>query len=178
MPIEVSDDRPHSRRGLSRPAQRALWGALGGGFGLLAGVESGLALGGAEAPVGLVAGAAVGALLAPQLNHALPAFGIVVGPMVTLTLMNLQRFTAAYSVALPPLERRRAVDQQPTFSLPHVSAAIGVIASALLAAVLLYALGRKIRGERRPLLASFRSLAWICFWITLVMILISNFAPI
>lgn len=177
MEDEARQGRPHSRRGLSRPAQRALWAALGGGFGLLVGAESGR--GPTEVVLGLLAGAVVGGLLALQLSHALPVFGVVIGPVVTLTLMNLQRFTTVYSVSLPPVARRATpATDTGVPSLPYVSTAIGVIASALLAAVLLHALGRKIRGERRPLRESFRSLAWICFWITLLMILISNFAPI
>lgn len=178
MEDEASEGRPHSRRGLSQRAQRLLWAALGGGFGLLAGAESGRG-GPTEVVLGLFTGAAVGGTLAPQLSHALPVFGVVIGPVVTLTLMNLQRFTTVYSVSLPPVARRATPTTDTGVpSLPYVSTAIGVIASALLAAVLLHALGRKIRGERRPLRESFRSLAWICFWITLVMILISNFAPI
>jgi hypothetical protein len=129
--------------------------------------------------VGVLAGAVGGALLARQLNHALPVFGVVVGPALALTLMNLQRFTTSYTGNLAPVARRGAPPTEPMLpSLPYVSTAIGVAASALLAMVLLYALGRRIRGERRPLRPSFRSLAWVCFWITLVMILISNFAPI
>ena len=174
----VREGRSRSRRGLSGPAQGALWAALGGLFGLLAGSELGRG-GATQGVLGVAVGAALGALLAPQLNHALPVFGVVLGPVVTLTLMNLQRFTTTYTLTLPPVARRGAQASEPPLpSLPYVSTGIGVIASALLAALLLYALGRKIRGERRPLRQSFRSLAWICFWITLVMILISNFAPI
>jgi hypothetical protein len=164
---------------MSTRGQRTLWACLGGLCGLVAASELGSGL--AASAFTVLAAAAAGAALAPQLSQALPLFGVVVGPLVALTLMNLQRLTTSYTVALPPVTRRGAFSgpTNPTApSLPDVSTAIGVVASALLAAVLLHALSRKIRGERRPLRQSFRSLAWICFWITLVMILISNFAPL
>lgn len=103
------------------------------------------------------------------------------GPALTLTLMNLERFTTAYTVTVQPLARVRAPGQSMDSGMPslsYLSAAIGVIASAVLAAVLLQALSRKIRGERRPPHGSFRGIAWICFWITLITVLISNFAPL
>jgi len=161
---------------MSLLGQRTLWSCLAGVCGLVAGSELGNGL--AASTLGALAGAGAGVALAPQLSRALPLFGVVVGPLIALTLMNLQRFTTAYSVTLAPVARRGAPSTPTAPALPYVSTAIGMVASALLAAVLLHALSRKIRGERRPLRPSFRSLAWICFWITLVMILISNFAPL
>jgi hypothetical protein len=130
--------------------------------------------------LGVAVGAAAGAALAAQLSRGLPVFGVVLGPMLTLTLMNLQRFTTSYVPTLPTVTRRVPVQQSDLGipSLPYVAAAIGVLASALLAAILLHALSLKIRGERRPMRHSFRGLAWICFWISLATILISNFAPV
>ena len=161
---------------MSLRGQRTLWSCLGGLCGLLAGSELGYGLAGSSF-AGLAC-AAAGVALAPQLSRALPVFGAVVGPLVALTLMNLQRLSPAHNVALQPMTRRGAQAMPMAPALPAVSTAVGVVASAVLAAVLLHALSRRIRGERRPLRASFRGLAWICFWITLAMILISNFAPL
>ena len=176
MALEAIQPRSRARHGMSLRGQRALWACLGAACGLVAASELGRGLAGSLFAV--VCGAVVGVALAQQLGRALPLFGVVLGPLVALTLMNLQRLTAVYTVTLPPVARRGAESNPTAPSLPDVSTAIGVVASALLAAVLLHALSRKIRGERRPLRQSLRSLAWICFWITLVMILISNFAPL
>lgn len=173
--------RHHTRHGLSPRAQQVLWAGLGGVIGLIVGAESASALAAGESLLGMAVGASVGALFASQLSRALPAFGVVVGPAITLTLMNLERFTTAYTVSVQPLARVRGPGQPMDSGIPslsYLSAAIGVIASAILAAVLLHALSRKIHGERRPPDGSFRGIAWICFWITLITVLISNFAPL
>ena len=181
MDGEARQGRHHTRRGLSHRAQQVLWAGLGGVIGLIVGAESARALAAGESLLGMAVGASVGALFASQLSRALPAFGVVVGPAITLTLMNLERFTTAYTVTLQPLTRARGTSQPMNAGIPslsYLSTAIGVIASAVLAAVLLQTLSRKIRGERRPPHASFRGIAWICFWITLITVLISNFAPL
>ena len=182
MDSQPRSGRQHTRRGLSRSAQQVLWAGLGGVIGLFVGAESARALAAGESLLGMAVGAAIGGFFASHFSRALPAFGLVIGPAITLTLMNVQRFTTAYTVAAPPpLTRARGPGQpmDPAMpSLSYFSTAIGVIASAVLAAVLLQTLSRKIRGERRPQHGSYRGIAWICFWITLFTVLISNFAPL
>src|SRR5258706_226687 len=111
-------------------AAGVVWGALGGGLGALVGWESGLKLAGAEVTLGLAVGAAMGVLLAPQLSHALPAFGIVAGPALTLTLMNLQRFTIGDTPTPSPVMRREALADPMLPWLAYLTTAIGVVTSA------------------------------------------------
>jgi hypothetical protein len=61
-------------------------------------------------------------------------------------------------------------------SLGYLTAGVAMLASTVAVSIVLWALSRKVRGERRPVRRSARSLAWTCFWITLAMVLISNFA--
>jgi hypothetical protein len=170
----------HSRRGEPLLGEQILWSVLCGAAGAAVASDAARSFAIGFAVLGGGAGAAAGAALARQLTRALPAFGLVVGPLVTLTLMNLPRFTTQYTSAPAAVARRGGAQQLdmgvPT--LPYFAAALGVLASALLASVLLHALSLRVRGDRRPMRNSLRGLAWICFWVTLATVLISHFAPI
>jgi hypothetical protein len=158
------------RRGLSRPSQRVLWGTLVGGAGIALGWD--LAAGRvAQLSVALVA-AACGAAFAETLSRVLPLFGIALGPLAVLIAINLQRLTSSDQVFLPDLGRGGSASPM----LGYLTAGLAMLASAVTASILLWALSRGILGERRPLRRSAKSLAWICFWIALAMVLISNFA--
>src|SRR5262245_24153773 len=168
------------RRGLSTGRQRLLWAALASLVGAAVASDSAAAVSWVRVLFGAAVGAGTGAALARQLSHAMPVFGVVIGPMLTLMLMNLQRFTTSDTTPLPSVTRRASTQQLDMAmpSLGYVAAGIGVLASALLASILLHALSLRIRGDRRPMRHAFRGLAWICFWISLATILISNFAPV
>jgi hypothetical protein len=164
------DGAGRRRRGLSQPSQRVLWGTLVGVAGIAFGWD--LAAGrGARLLVALIA-AACGAAFAETLSRALPLFGIALGPLTVLIAINLQRLTSSEQAFLP--DRGRAGSASPP--LGYLTAGLAMLASAVSASILLWALSRSILGERRPLRRSAKSLAWTCFWIALAMVLISNFA--
>lgn len=125
---------------------------------------------------GLVVGSALGALMGKNATKMMPLLGVVIGPFVAIALMNVQRFNASNLTTLAPVRRGPSTSTDVGFPMSSVALGVGALGSAVVAAVLLTALSRRLMG-RRPLRRSMIGVGCIGFWVTVLMIG-SYFAPV
>jgi hypothetical protein len=107
----------------------------------------------------------------------MPLLGVVIGPFVAVALMNVQRFKGNDLTTLAPVRRGPSTAVDVGFPISSVAMGVGALTSAVMTMVLLAALSRRLLG-RRPLRRSLRGVGWIGFWVTLLMLGISYFAPV
>jgi hypothetical protein len=176
-PAPQSAQRRVRRPRLSETQHRVLWGVLGALGGAFIASETQARLSPLVVGLGLVIGSALGALMGKTATKMMPLLGIVIGPFIAIALMNVQRFNASNVTTLAPVRRGPATSANVGFPMSSVAMGVGALGSAVVAAILLTALSRRLMG-RRPLRRSMRGVGWIGFWVTLLMIGISYFAPV
>lgn len=172
-----STHRRARRPRLSDRQHRALWSILGALGGAFIASETTVRISPWIVGLGMVIGSGLGALMGKTATRMMPLLGVVVGPFLAIALMNVQRFNASNLTALAPVRRGPSTAADIGFPMSSVAMGVGALASAVMTAVLLTALSRRLLG-RRPLRRSLIGVGWIGFWVTLLMIGMSYFAPV
>lgn len=152
---------------------RLVWGVSAGLTGLAVG-----ALIRPRLPMGLVgaaAGATLGASLAEPLTRMLPILGFAIGPFLAFLAMNVERFIVLKPAADPLSESgsSSAMTEIPPASFLSTSAAL--LAAAVATSIAGWALSNRALGGP-PVGPGAVSLAWLCLFVAIVMVLISHFS--